>query len=58
MTNEERFELLWEHYHRQVDENRAVSRALDELREQVRELKDELKSGAGRPHQCSELVPL
>jgi len=56
MTNEERLNLLWEHYHRQVDENRAVSRALDELREQVRELKDELKSRADRPYQPSELV--
>lgn len=33
MTNDERFELMWNHYHMQVDENRAVSRQLDELRD-------------------------
>jgi hypothetical protein len=56
MTKEERFELLWTHYHRQLDENRAVGRALDELREQVRELKDELNARASRTHKRSKLV--
>jgi hypothetical protein len=56
MTKDERFELLWTHYHRQLDENRAVGRALDELRELIRELKDELKARTNRPYQCSELV--
>lgn len=32
MTIEERFELMWKHYHLQVDENRAVSRSLDDIR--------------------------
>jgi tRNA A-37 threonylcarbamoyl transferase component Bud32 len=63
MDNDDHFELadshlkaLWNHYHRQLDENRAVGRALDELRERVRELEDALITGANRPHQPSELV--
>jgi hypothetical protein len=35
MTNDERFELMWNHYHKQIDENRAVSRALDNCRERI-----------------------
>jgi len=46
MTNDERFELLWIHYHRQLDENRAVGRALDELRGRVKELEHELNARA------------
>lgn len=57
MTKDERFELLWVHHHRQLDENRAVGRALNELREQVRELKDELNARANSPYKHSELVP-
>lgn len=32
MTEQEIFELMWKHYHLQVDENRAVSRSLDDIR--------------------------
>lgn len=46
MTKDERFELLWDHYHRQVDENRYVNRTLDEIRQRLRELESEFKAGA------------
>jgi len=39
MTNDERLELLWTHYQRQIDENRAVYWSLEELREQVTDLR-------------------
>lgn len=32
MTNKERFEILWTCHHRQIDENRAVHKSLEELR--------------------------
>jgi len=35
MTNDERFEILWTCHNRQIDENRAVSRALDDCRERI-----------------------
>ena len=40
MTNDERFEVMWAHHHRQIDENRAVSRALDELRKEKQDFYD------------------
>ncbi len=46
MNQDERLELLWTHYNRQIDENRAVGKALDELIERVTELEDELNSRA------------
>ena len=58
MNCEERFEVLWIHHHRQLDENRAVHRALEELRKQVQELQDDIKSRTDRPHKHSELVSL
>ncbi len=56
MTKDERVEILWIHYQRQNDINRTVVKELDELREQVRELKDELNARTNRPYQHSELV--
>ena len=53
VSNEERFELLWIHYHRQLDENREVQRALKEIRERLRELENEIKPGTNRPYKSS-----
>ncbi len=58
MTDQERFELLWTYHHRQFDENRAVHMALNELRAQVQELRNELNTRTDRPHKSSELVSL
>jgi phosphoribulokinase len=38
MNDLERFELLWAHYQRQIDENRAVSRHLDYLDKKINDL--------------------
>lgn len=35
MTDSERFEVLWLHHQRQIDENRAVHQSLEELRGKV-----------------------
>src|ERR1700676_5216185 len=35
MTYDEKFELLWSHYQHQIDENRAVYKSLEELRNHV-----------------------
>lgn len=43
MTEAERFELIWQHYHKQIDENRAVSRSLEALREEIQTIKDDLE---------------
>lgn len=56
MTEKQMLELLWDHYHCQIDENRAVHRSLEELREDIKELKDELATRTNRSHQHSELV--
>lgn len=43
-TDQDRFELLWMHYHCQVDENRAIHRSLNDLRKDIKRLEDELKA--------------
>lgn len=40
MTDNERFELLWRHYHAQIDENRAVSRSINDIRNNSINIKD------------------
>jgi len=35
MSTEERLELLWDHFHKQIDENRAVHRSLESMRAQL-----------------------
>jgi hypothetical protein len=42
MTDKERFELIWQHYHQQIDENRAIHVSLTELREKIKELENAL----------------
>lgn len=53
MTNDERFEILWTCHHRQQDENRAVSRSLDELRERVEKAVDDNENMSERCHKMS-----
>jgi hypothetical protein len=35
---DERFEMLWEHHQRQIDENKAVQRSLSTIRAQLKYL--------------------
>lgn len=56
MSDKERLEMLWCHYHSQVDENRAVCKILDEMRERIKELENVIATRAVRPHQCNQLV--
>lgn len=44
MTNEERFEVLWICHGKQQDENRAVSRHMDDIREDIRDLKERVNA--------------
>jgi hypothetical protein len=43
MKDSERFELLWFHYHKQIDENRAVHKSLNELRNRLSNLERRVK---------------
>lgn len=54
MTNEERFELMWTHYHRQLDENRAVSKHMDEVREELYDLGHRINSIANFLHNTKQ----
>ena len=42
MTNYERFEVLWTCHNRQIDENRAVSKHMDEIRENITDLQERM----------------
>lgn len=40
MTDSERFELLWNHYHRQIDENRNVSNHIEAFYKGLKDILD------------------
>jgi hypothetical protein len=46
MTNDEKFERMWMHYHHQIDENRAVNKHMDEMREELHDLGHRINSMA------------
>lgn len=50
MSNQERFEVLWNHYRNQIDENRAVYKTLDEMRNRIKELENALATRTGSTH--------
>lgn len=43
ISEEDKLRILWNHYQKQVDENRAVSRHLEDLRIEMHKLRNRLK---------------
>ena len=44
MIEADRYDLLWQHYHKQIDENRAISRSLEAICEEIQIIKDDLEN--------------
>jgi hypothetical protein len=56
MTDSERFELLWSNHHKQIDENRAVHRSLNELRNNIEEIKISIKDISDSDTELSKII--
>ena len=54
MTNDERFEVLWTCHHRQIDENRAVSKHMDEIRENITDLQERMNQVCNFLHKIED----